>query len=194
MLQHNAFNIIPHFCRVTWYSTTIFSNNNNKKPTWNQTRQDTSKLFTCPSVTHSMCERVSHTSVSQNVSLSSPGAPPLSPPPSDRCHLCIVCVRRDCSRHFPLWLAFTQCNQCCSCLKRPLVQHLSNARFPDASTTLLVAPFRLGDKRQTVWRACVKPLDLPLCLTALALFWTRPSVVYGLTVLVKIAMAVSLKF
>lgn len=132
-----------------------------------------------------MCERVSHTSVSQNVSLSSPGAPPLSPPPSDRCHLCIVCVRRDCSRHFPLWLAFTQCNQCCSCLKRPLVQHLSNARFPDASTTLLVAPFRLGDKRQTVWRACVKPLDLPLCLTALALFWTCPSVVYGLTVLVK---------
>lgn len=98
----------------------------------------------------------------------------LSPPPSDRCHLCIVCVRHGCSRHVPLWLAFTQCNQCCSCLKRPLVQHLSNADHPDSATTLLLVPFRLGDKRQTVWWACVKALDLLLCLTALALFWMSP--------------------
>lgn len=103
-----------------------------------------------------------------------PGKKHLSPSASDRCHLCIVCVRHDCSRHFPLWLAFTQCNQCCSCLKRPLVQYLSNADHPDASTTLLLGPFRLCDKRQTVWWACVKPLDLLLCLTALALFWMSP--------------------
>lgn len=119
------------------------------------------------------CERVSHTSASQNVSLEPPEHHP-SPPQSDRSHLCIVCVRHDCSRHFPLWLAFTQCNQCCSCLKRPLVQYLSNADYPDASTTLLLVPFRLCDKRQTVWWACVKPLDLLLCLTALALFWMPP--------------------
>lgn len=121
------------------------------------------------------CERLSYTSdpVSQNASLKSPEHH-LSPPPSDRYHLCIVCVRHDCSRHFPLWLAFTQCNQCCSCLKRPLVQYLSNADHPDASTTLLLVPFRRCDKRQTVWWACVKPLDLLLCLTALALFWMSP--------------------
>lgn len=142
---------------------------------WNYPNSDIRRLFTCLFFMYCMlgvrgfpCIRVS-----QNASLKSPEHH-LSPPPSDLCHLCIVCLRHDCSRHFPLWLAFTQCNQCCSCLKRPLVQYLSNANHPNASTTLLLVPFRRCDKRQTVWWACVKPLDLLLCLTALALFWMSP--------------------
>lgn len=97
----------------------------------------------------------------QNVSLNSPGAPPLPPPPSlpppppsDHCHLCIVCVQRDCSRHPPppsslLWLAFTQCNQCCSCLKRPLVRHLSNGRFPRCASATFCSSLHSSPRWQT---------------------------------------------